>query len=47
MTRKDGVGEGGMSLSGSECWTGVGDDVTDLLNQPVRVTGLDVEEEAP
>ena len=33
MTRKDGVGYGGIDRSGNGCWIGAGDDEKDLVNQ--------------
>lgn len=42
MTRKDGVGDGGIDRSESGCWIGAGDDEKDFVNQPVRVGGLEL-----
>ena len=42
MTRKEGVGDGGIDWSRGGCWIGAGDEEEDLPNQPVRAGGLEL-----
>ena len=42
MTRKDGVGDGGIDRSRRGCWRSASDDEKDLGNQPGRVGGFEL-----